>query len=141
MSCLVLIILFIQSLKQKQQHWLLWKVYVSGRGYDNEWIEKDSTDLLNTYLWYNFNNKSQNLNFQFRKNIYRLFTVCISVCNLRWVYKLATDSRWVYLKIVINLNTCRFVLFGVNHTVYSITETKTTTLTLMKGIRLRPRIR
>ena len=130
MSCLVLIILFIQSLKQKQQHWLLWKVYVSGRGYDNEWIEKDSTDLLNTYLWYNFNNKNQNLNFQFRKNIYRLFTVCISVCNLRWVYKLATDSRWVYLKIVINLNTCRLVLFDVNHIVYSIK----TTLTLMTTI-------
>ena len=25
---------------------------------------------------------------------------------------------------MINLNTCRVILFGVNHTVYSITETK-----------------
>ena len=47
------------------------------------------------------------LNFQFQY-IYIGFSLCAfqsAICD--GVHKLATDSRWVYLKIVINLNTCR----------------------------------
>ena len=45
-------------------------------------------------LWYDFNNESQNLlEFSISIHIYRLFTVCISVCNMRWCIQISNRLK------------------------------------------------
>ena len=45
-------------------------------------------------LWYDVNNESQNLlEFSISIHIFRLFTVCISVCNMRWCIQISNRLK------------------------------------------------